>query len=287
MMTMGHLDRMPIQPHHIEACVDRDLRWGEHLGDTLRRRQLSNCALGLDVQAGYGICVIKRRMPNGKARIVHLEVVRDPKTAGKSWWHRVGVLMRRYDVRVAVVDEAPEFTASQAFMQAFPGRVYLANYSLGDNAPRFVAWGDVRLGDDEQQRGDTAIRFRVSMHRARALHWSLMRWKERGTEIPDLRTLIQALPHQQGRPFFSAHLAVGTESPAAVGLILQDHLTKFLFKNVVVEDATTPAAKQRTERRGLTKYVAEHVCDYSPDFAHADLYASVALDRIGTPSATV
>lgn len=285
-LGLPYLDReaMPLQPEHVDACVDRDLRWGEHLGDAERRKKLTNCAAGMDVQKGYGILVIKRRMPNGKARVVHLEVVRDPKVENKTWWHRAGVLMRRYDVRCMVVDSAPEFTAVLQFQQAFPGRVFLADYTLGDNAPRFVAWADRQLGNDDKQRGDTATRWRVQMHRARALHWSLMRWKERATEVPDLRTLMQSLPHQGAAPFFSAHLQVGTESPASIGLVLRDHLTQFLFKNVAVEDATTPKAVQKVERRGLTKYVAEHVCDYSPDFAHADLYASVALDRMGTPS---
>lgn len=232
------------------------------------------------MQAGYGILTIKTRSANGKYRTVHAEVVRPMRgEEDDSWWGRVAYLMRRYDVRLMVVDEAPEFTASHRFANRFPGRVYLANYQLPDNAPRIVAWEDLTLDADTKQLGDTAFRHRVSISRTRCLHWSVHRWKNRANEIPNLDTLLQELPHQQGKPYFSNHLRVGTPAPAAIGRIIQDHCTRFVFKDVIESDPKYAEKLKLGER----KFVAEHVGS-SPDFAHSDLYANVALDRISSTS---
>lgn len=277
-------EKMPLQEEHVDACVDSSLSWGEHLSHEARRRRLTNCTMGIDVQAGYGIAVVKWRAPSGKHRTVHLEVLRSP-GKGKTWWHRAAQLMHRYDVRLAVIDEAPEYSDSLAFAQAFRGRVFLSNFALSDKAPRFVQWDDELLADDVKQKGDTASRHRVSMDRTRALHWSLMRWKNRWNEIPALGSLVQVLPlDTDGQVLFSAHLRMGTPGPASMGFVLRSQLVVWVFRDVY-DDADLPArARQEAERQGKKRWVAEFIGGQSPDFAMADLYASVALDRVGTPS---
>lgn len=270
-------DKMPVQGEHIDACVDTSLTWGLHLTWEQRRRRLVNCAAGVDVQAGYGILVVKQNGSNGKQRVVHLEVLRTPPgDEGKTWWDVLAKRMHDYQIRLVVIDEAPEFTASLAFAKAFRGRVFLANFSLGDNAPRFVQWDDESLDTDTKQKGQTAHRHRVSLQRTKSLHWSLMRWKNRQNEIPNLGSLVQTLPLQGDKPVFSSHLRLGTEGVASVGLILKDHLTRFVFRDIVEE---APKAKIKLAR-GEKRWVAEFLGS-SPDFAFADLYASIAADRIG------
>ena len=273
-------DKMPVQGEHIDACVDTTLQWAAHLSYPVRRRRIVNCSAGVDVQAGYGILVVKQTAENGKQRTVHLEVLRNPKDEpDKTWWHVLGQRMHDYQIRLVVIDEAPEFTASLAFAKAFPGRVYLANFALGDNAPRFVQWDDQTLDDDHKQKGQTAHRHRVSLQRTKALHWSLMRWKNRLNEVPPLTTLIQVLPLQGEKVVFSSHLRIGVEGPAAVGMVLRDHLTRFVFRDVVEDD---PKAKIKLAQ-GQKRWVAEFLGG-SPDFAFADLYAAIAADRIGVPA---
>lgn len=278
------VEKMPLQEEHVDACVDSALQWGEHMSYEVRRRKLVNCAMGIDVQAGYAICSIKARAPNGKHRTVHLEVLRNP-GQGRTWWYRAAVLMKRYDVRLCVVDEAPEFNDSLLFAQQFRGRVFLANFALGDNAPRFIQWDDETLVDDKKQKGDTASRHRVSMKRTHALHWSLHRWKNRHNEIPTLGSLIQTIPlDTDGNPVFSAHLRVGTDGPASMGLLLRSQLVVWVFRDVYDDPDLTPKARNEAELRGKKRWVAEFVGGQSPDFAMADLYSSVAMDRIGVPS---
>lgn len=287
-LGLPHLDqeRRPIKASHIDACVDRDLTWAVRMDARTRDRKIVNTSMGVDVQAGYGIAVVKQWAPNGKRRVVHAEVVHmENPRPDRTWWHRLGVMMRYFDVRFAVIDEQPEYTQTLAFSKAFPGRVYLANYHLSAKAPRFIAWEDEALAGDDKQLGDhTDIRHRVSMDRTRALHWSLHLWKDRMNEIPSLDSLTQLLPHQGGKPVFSPHLEVGARDAAATAVprILQDHLTRFVFRNVLDSDETP---KKRTSKPlpnqvGQVQWVAEHI-GTSPDFAHANLYADVGLERIG------
>jgi hypothetical protein len=271
--------------------VDPLATWGEHMTDDQRRRRLTNCGMGVDVQKGYGIAVIKHRNPvTGKWRTVHLEVVKDPGKAEKTWWHRLGQLMQRYDVRIAVIDEAPEFTAAQSFCDAFRGRAFLGSFTIREEATKFVEWAD-ELANDTKQRGESARRHYVRMERTRALHWSLMRFKSRQNELPNLSSLIQLLPLDgKGKVVFSAHLHLGTQGPAAVGLVYKDQLCRFVFRNILDPDdgaATSAGTGTRAKvkekaARGAKKWVAEFIGG-SPDFAFANLYADVAMDRIGAP----
>jgi Phage terminase large subunit (GpA) len=277
-------DKMPIQEEDIDACVDKSLVWGEHMSDDQRRKKIVNSAMGIDVQAGYALAVVKTKSASGKSRVVHIEVLR-PSGPGKIWWERAGKLMKRYDVRLCVIDEAPEFSESLAFAESFRGRVFLANFGLGDNAPRMVSWDDEALADDTKQKGsETPSRYRVSMQRTKTMHWALMRWKNRHNEIPNLQTLTQRMPlDSSGQPVFSAHLRVGTEGVASMGMILREQLTVWVFRDVY-EDPDMPAKSRKEKKaRGEKRWVAEFVGGQSPDLAMANLYADVALDRIGSP----
>lgn len=268
--------KMPLQAEHVDACVRSDIVWGEQMTDSARRKRLKNCAMGIDVQAGYGICVIKAMSPNGKHRTVHLEVL-EPPDPERTWWHRAGQLMDRYDVAIAVVEEVPEISQAAAFCASFPGRAYLGSVTLGDNAPRWAQWGDIQLGSDDSQKGEIAIRYRVNLKRTNALHWTVMRWKQQQNEIPAYNGRVQSIPvDKNGKAIFSRELQVGTRAPVLVGHVLRDHLTKFVFLNLLEDDP-------EKARQGKKKWVAEHIGS-SPDFAFADMYASIALDRIGKPA---
>lgn len=270
-------DQMPIQPEHIDQCVNPDLEWGERLTDAARRR-LTNCAMGIDVQAGYGVCVIKRVLPNRKARVVHVEVLRNP-SSGKTWWTRAGELMQRYDVRTCVVDHAPEFTAAKNFQDAFPpGRVYLADFTGDEDGLDTVIWPK---NNDKKQKGETANLFRVRIARTKGLHWSVHLWKNRRMEIPPLRRLRQTLKlDTDGTPVFSAHLRNGVEGDGYPAEVLRSHLTRFVFRDLVEDDSKRGLKQLLALRHGKKRWVAEWV-EGSPDLAFADLYCNVALTRAG------
>lgn len=270
-------DQMPVQAEHIDACVNPDLEWGERLPDAARRR-LTNCAMGIDVQAGYGVAVIKRMQTNGKPRVVHVEVLRNP-SDGTTWWHRAAELMQRYDIRTAVVDHAPEFTAAKNFADAFSGRVFLADFTGDEDGLDTVVWP--RAGD-KKQKGETANLFRVRLARTKALHWSVHLWKNRRMEIPPLRRLTQSLKlDTDGTPVFSAHLRNGMEGLGYPAEVLRSHLTRFVFRDLVEDDSKRGLKQLLALRHGKKRYVAEWV-EGSPDLAFADMYCNVALTRAGS-----
>lgn len=280
-------DKMPLQLEDIDACVDTSLEWGRHMTAEQRRRRLPNCVMGIDQQAGWATCVVKWKTPSDKGRVVHVEVLENLDDQ-RSWWHRAAQLMHEYDVRFCVVDEAPDFTGSLQFANAFPGRVFLANFNLGENVRGGpIQWEDQRLAKDKKQHGDTQMRHRVSMERARAVHWGLMRWKKRVMEMPDPRRLVQVLPvDSKGKVVWSAHLKAGVRSPALPVMAMREQLVAWVFRDLIEADPqSTPQARSKAQiaqRRGKKKWVAEALGDHN-DLSMADLYASVALDRAGRP----
>lgn len=267
-------DKMPVKREHVDACVRAELVWGEAMSDAERETKMVNTGMGVDIQAGYAIAVIKIMAPNRKHRTVHVEVVERP-PGEASFWDRLDQLMDRYDVRLAIVDEMPELTPSLHFVKRWPGRAFLGNYWLSDKAPRSVAWEDEALGHDDKQKGkETEYRHRVSMKRTAILHWGCTRWVKRLNEVPSLKWPTQILPRANGEPVLSAHLRLGLRAPVAVAdELYAEHQTRWVFRDVYEGD-------EKKLSIGMTKRVAEYVGG-DPHFSHADTWASVALDRIG------
>jgi hypothetical protein len=272
-------EKRPVRLEHLLACVNTELRWPARMPAEWRRQYLSNTAMGVDVQAGYLVAVIKAVAPNGKYRTIHLEVVHGKHASDP--WHSLGRLMHEYDVRLAVIDQAPEWSAALRFAQAFKGRVFLANYTSNENSTAMVSWGDVTK--DKKQRGkETKFKYRVNIERVKGLKWSLGRWVVRQNEIPDPTKLVQRLPKQKDRVVLSPELRIGRKAPVAIAReVYFDHLQRIMFRDAF-EDQKGPQRELRA-KRGEKKIVAEYV-GYDPHFAHADLYASVALARIGVPA---
>lgn len=274
-------DKMPVKEDHLLACVDPELQWGERLTHEERRRRMPNCTMGVDVQKGYGCAVIKYMLASGKHAVAHIEVVVDPDPSDptSSWWNRLGKLMHRYDVSIAVVDAAPEFTAVEAFALAFPGRVFLQDYTLGDSAPGNTEWPDQALSKDSKRKGELKIPWRVRMKRTHVLHWGGQRWVKRRNAIPDPDTLVQDLPTEKGTVQLTANLRRGTWIPVRIA---RDpfflHLQAWVFKDLIAESKQANADEKA--RRGAKQWVAEYV-GMDPHLAHADAWASVALTRVG------
>ena len=276
MLGLPHIDRdkMPVTKEHLAACVDPSLRWGEHLTQDQRERRLTNCSMGVDVQAGYLCAVIKRMHKSGKHQTVHVEVV----THESSPWERLGDLMQRYDVGMAIIDYAPDHTGAMNFARAFMGRVWLQGYWLSETSPKAVAWEEDALGGDRKSKGDLQFKFWVSMKRTSILHWGCMRWVNRANMVPDPRQLIQKLPVEKDRVKLTPHLRAGTMTPWAIGQDPYfDHQTRWVFRDIL-EDAQKD--KEKRMRLGKSQQVAEYM-GADPHFSHADIWASVALTRIG------
>ena len=278
-------DKRPVKDAHLLACVNPALTWPARESQHWRRKNLRNTCMGVDVQDGYLIAVIKGKTPNGKGRLLHLEVVYQgtPGRVGDDPWERLAELMIEYDVRIAVVDRAPQTNEALRFARRFPGRVWLAVYTGGASA--LSAWGDVRKkqGKKQGRQADSARRFNVRINRTVGLQWSLGRWSGRMNEMPPPDKLFQTLPTKSdGMPALTARLSTGEWREVAV--------SRDLFwwhqKCIIFEDVYAPGdmvkhggRKVTAASLGKSEIKAVHVeCD--PHFAHSNLYCDVALDRM-------
>jgi len=262
-------DARPVQRQHLMACVDEQIDWPAHQSETWRRRNMSNCALGYDVQKGYGLAVIKRRAKSGKFQTVHVEVVHYRGGKPADQWKRLGSLMVEYDVRFAVLDAQPEWDAVLSFAQAFEGRVWLAYYTEAESSS-MISWKDRKKAPADQRDGEAKFPFIVTISRTKALDWSLKRWVNRHNEVPNPRTLIQQLPVVDGKPTLRPNLSAGSMGAVAVCRdIYFPHQRAVLFNRHYVNDAA--------KRMGIYTIRASHLGQ--ADFAHANLYADVALSR--------
>jgi len=267
--------RQPVTLDHLHSCVDKSLPWPANMSHRWRKRNVKNTALGMDAQAGYNCVVIKEMAPNGKHRTIHIEVAHDGEGTSVDPWKRVGKLMYEYDVRYAVIDCLPHWNEAHRFALAFRGRVFLAGYVGGDEQKPMVTWHDT--GKKPNQKGEeTRFKWSVSIHRTKGLMWSLGRWVKRGNETPDPRTLIQTLPVQGGKVALTSGLRVGEMVPVPICRdVYWVHQTKVAFRDEYEDN-------EQKKREGKKKIIAEHV-GLDPHFAHANLYADVAVARVGRP----
>jgi hypothetical protein len=268
-----------LRKEELLACVNNDLEWGEHMTAPQRRRRLVNCGMGVDVQAGYLCAVIKVASSNGKHRTVHVAVVHgDNPNDPSQMWEELGKLMQRYDVACCVLDAMPEMSAARTFANAFYGRVWLQDYSMGEDTGKLVEWPEDTLSKDRKQKDpEVDFKFRVRMDRTAVLEWGVMRWVNRVNELPNPNTLVQSLPLQGGKVVLAPYLRLGVRAPVPVCVDPYfDHLPRWAFRDLM-DDATTPAEKL-AQRTGKKRRVAEWV-GQDPHFSHADTWASIAVGR--------
>lgn len=279
MVGLPYLDKeaQPVQPEHLEACVTDQARWAMRQSESWRRKFVKRTALGLDAQGGYNVVVIKQMAPNGKYRTIHLEIIH-----GDDPWERTAKLMQFFDVSVAVIDGEPHWNEAHRFAKAFEGRVWLKVYTAG-KAP-VIDWKDREVAPAGMRKAgdDVKLKYMVHINRTRGLQWSLNRWKRRHNEVPDPGALIQRLPRQGGKVILTAGLRVGhMEAVAICRDVYFVHMQCVAFRKDYGDGDEASIASRKLNNE--YKMVADHV-GLDPHFAHANLYADVALSRIGRPA---
>lgn len=261
----------PVQLHHVQACVHDDLSWAIHLPPLRRREAFPSVGMGVDVQRGYNVCVLKALAPNGKHQVIHVEIAHSPEHLGQ--WKETARLMRRYRVQVCVVDSQPEYSAALSFAKRFPGRVWIANYVEHEGAD-LVAWGDRPKEPATAKGGVDSTKYKVVIHRTRGLQRSADRWVNGWNEIPPPDALLQEIPLKDGRAMLTPELRMGRMAPYPLARLYMEHQTK------IVLERHYPTAEAQREGRYVMRAV--HV-GIDPHFAHANLYCDVALGRIVRP----
>jgi Phage terminase large subunit (GpA) len=260
-------------PEHLQICVNSEARWTMKMTDKWRRENVKNTAMGIDAMGGFNIVVIKQMAPNGKYRTIHVEVCH-----GEDPWKRCAALMQLFDVQICVADCNPHWNEAHRFAKVFEGRVWLSVYHDGGPGAEMVSWKDRKKSPAGQIYAGEDVKFKymVLISRYKGLQWSLKRWARRQNEVPDPKGLIQRLPVQAGKVVLTAGLRVGGFEPVPI-------CEQVYFHHMTCVVARKDFSNPENERQNIFRMVAEHV-GLDPHFAHANLYADVALARIGHDS---
>lgn len=266
-------ESVPVSADALAASVDPRLKWIALQPPDWLDENGGYTAMGVDVQRGYLVAVLKQRLPSGHYATVHVEVVHRNQGAGNPW-ERLAEMMLRFRVRYCVIDSQPEWDSARRFATAFPGRVWLCQYVESGPGSSMVAWGDAQKR--KREKGDAKMKYIVNVARTTAFQWSLGMWKQGLKCWPKPDELLQTLPVQKGAPVLAANLSGGAWQPVRVAVDLYAlHLQRvaILRSNLSTDpNGRTGRFTLRAERIGL-----------DPHFAHAELYADVALSRLGAP----
>lgn len=221
------------------------------------------CFMGIDQMGNFNVVVIKRRMPDGRQAIVHLEEVysADP-------FERCSELMRSFDVAVCVVEINPNYNDAKRFAQRHPGRVFICD-SFGTVAEGMIQWGDApRLDTSERRTSEEARdRYTLRMDQFKCMQVSMARFTNTDRDgkpqplclFPDSQALVQEVKES------------GVAQQAAVAPRMWHHLTKTAL---VVE---TSAEDKKKGIKHFKRTVRKIGID--PHFSYANMLCDVAWSR--------
>lgn len=236
----------------LRSTVNVEIKW---------LRNGTNFAMGIDQMGGFNVIVVRYWGPKCdlgvcKSRLAHLEIV-----YGDDPWERADELMRQFDISACVADALPNINEARRFAQRWPGRVWLADYSYESKGDQDICeWGDRPKQTNSEKKSSDEIknRYTVRISRYHGLEWNLMKYVHRLKEQPHECGLVAEVKDNSGR--------------AQVQFICEQvfwvHLQKLARRKEVINEA-----------QGKYRMVFENI-GIDPHFAHADLYAELALSRV-------
>ena len=175
-------DQMPVTMAICMACVTEGKRIG-----LVWERAGRETVMGIDQMGGWCAVIIKRRLPDGRQAVVHVEAV-----FGEDPFARCTELMKVYGVSACVVEQLPNVNDARRFanLPAHRGRVFLANYS-GDFRADMIVWGDDATRSDRKTAEEDRSRYTVTLQQYKAMQNALLRIKDRFCLFPDPADLVQ------------------------------------------------------------------------------------------------
>jgi hypothetical protein len=249
-------ENIPVTQEELDCCVNRDCSWGPDKGQV---------AMGVDQMGGNNHVIIAKRLPGGKKRIIHIEVIErdnpiyfedgEPITPFK----RLYELMREFNVDMCICDALPNYNDAKDFAQAFPRRVFLSTYMKGQRD--IVQWGDRAVFKQQVRKGSHKIKFKQTVMLSRYLSIEFVMKQITGGyfEWPHPRALIQEARNED----------TGRIEPLYV-------MEKFFYehcKSIVRQQQIT------NEETGQFKMVWVNL-GRDPHQVHALNYCNIALERL-------
>lgn len=259
-----------VQAEHLQACITNDYEWGNRLPlDSRGVRQGcidSIIAMGVDQQQGYMVVVVDR-FREGISEVIHLEYI-----YGDDPWRRLAQIHHEFDVDVAVIDAEPNWNEATRYCKAHRGRAWMAYYSSGGGKD-IALWHD-RVKTDAQASGkEGRMPWHVTIDRVTGFEWSLCRWGLRRNRLPDPQGLVQYVRPRDTLDPTSAQLSSGKMVLVPIcSELFMPHMQRLAKERIPKE------TKSGIEVVGQADFRFVHV-GLDPHFAHAKLYADVAMLR--------
>lgn len=178
----------PVTDDDLMACENTDIQW---------QGKDTHCAMGVDQMGGNNYVVIAKRMPGGKKRIVHYEIIDNQNSI---YWEaesrvtpfkRLYQLMKDYEVDLCIIDAMPNANEAMEFARAHHKRVFVAWYI--EQQREVVQWGDRPKYKMTVRKGGPDIKFKYSclLSRYLSIEMAMREIGEHNVEWPHPRTLVQ------------------------------------------------------------------------------------------------
>ena len=247
-------DQLPVTMAHCEAAMAAGMAAG-----LVWEKSGRGTYCGIDQMGSFNAVIIKKRLPNGRQAVVHVEAIfnNDP-------FDRCSDLMDIYGVEVCVVEQLPNVNDARRFANRHPGRVFLAGYAdLRDDQ---MVWGDDLSKSDRRTSEEDRSRYSVTLNQYKCMQTALFRVRDGSCLFPNSADLEQDVIDN----------GVVKRIP-----ILRDwvfyHYTKTAL---VVDDGSETSSgmiKKQTEARKLRMKVLKVGID--PHYSYANMLCDVAWAR--------
>lgn len=157
-------EQLPVTMADCLACQAE----GERLG-LVWELGAKDTYMGVDQMGGYNAVIIKRRLPDNRQAVLHVEAIFDLDP-----FERCAELMTLYGVSLCVVEQLPNVNDARKFANRFRGRVYLAGYATSHQSDMIV-WGDAINRSDRKTSEEDRTRYTVVIQQYKAMQATLFR----------------------------------------------------------------------------------------------------------------
>ncbi len=180
-------DQLPVTMAHCLAAVEAG-----RLAGVKWQTSGAGCYMGIDQMGGFNAVIIKKRMPDGRQAVVHVEAVFATPTAenpNASPFERCSELMYAYGVVMCVIEQLPNVNDARRFANKHKGKVFLAGYSvLKDDQ---MIWGDTLSRSDLKTSEDDRSRYSVTLNQYKCMQTALYRVRDAFCLFPPPEELEQ------------------------------------------------------------------------------------------------
>lgn len=248
---------VPVNLEHLRECERQGLAYG--------LVWLQRCAepgyMGIDQMGNYNVVVIKRRLPDGRQAVSHLEEVYDADP-----FQRCSELMAAFSIVCCVVEINPNYNDAKRFAARHPGKVFICD-SFGTVAEGMIQWGDGPKLDTSDRRTteEDRDRYTLRMDQYKCMDVSLSRFTAVDPVTRKPRPLC-LFPDSQG--LVQEVIDKGIKQLAAVAPRAWHHFTKTALVSEKDEDAGTNKYKRMVKKIGI-----------DPHFSYANMLCDVAWAR--------